>query len=331
MFYNNLSKKKIMKIYSFVINKRKKEGFGQRKLSRLVNKKLGTNIHENTIANWIYLGKVPFGNEKTQFKPLPKPTKEELYKPYIEEKQSAQKISKKYKVSTIVVINWIKNYNIPIRTHKESMNTFTVKEILRNKKLKQPKKSFIKLSPAKAYILGVLCGDGHINKKSVRFEIRKDKEFIEKFSSCFKEVYGIKYKHYYYAKRDTYILYVSSQIICRDLLNYGDFGTFVWKVPKGVLNSKSDKIISNFLKGFYDSEGSASRYCVSVSSSNKVGIKDISLLLFKFGIKNKIILTKKNHYVINITGRERLKTFRDGIGFTIKRKMKNIYIKNDTD
>ena len=174
MLYNNLPKIKILEIHSFVIDKRKREGLGQRKISRLVYDKFKVNIHENTIANWIYFNRVPFGGEKTQFKPLPIPKKEDLYKLYLIEKKSAQWIAEKYKVSTIIVLNWIRQYKIPTRTHKESMNTLLIKEELKNQKLKRPTKDYSKISPEKAYIFGVLCGDACISNRSVRFEIRND-------------------------------------------------------------------------------------------------------------------------------------------------------------
>ncbi len=326
MPYNNLPKERVMQIYSFVINKRKEENIGQRKLARLVEKEFNINIHENTISNWIYSNKIPFGNEKTQFKSLSKPAKEELHYLYIKEKLSAQRIAQKYKVSTAILINWLRFYNIPIRTHKESMNTSIIKEELSQKKLKKPTKRFNKIIPEKAYIFGVLCGDAHINKMSIRFEIRRDKDFIEEFSKCFEIVYGLKYNYHYYEKRNSYVLYISSKIICSDLLKEGDFRTFVWRIPKDILESKNELIISSFLRGFYDSEGSASKYCISASSSNNEGIKEVSLLLEKLGIKNKIIQTKRKHYVVNITGKERIKLFKERIGFTIKRKMERIEI-----
>lgn len=324
MFYNNLPKNKIMEIYSFAINKRKEKGIGQRKLSKLIEEEFEVKIHENTIANWIYFNKIPFRSEKTQFKPLAKPEKGNLYRLYAIEKQSAQKIAKRYNVSTIIVLNWLRSYDIPTRTHKESMNTLLIKEELKNQKLRRPTKDFSEMSPEKAYIIGVLCGDACINNKNIRLEIRKDEEFIKEFSDCFERIYGLKYNYYYYKKRDSYVLYISSQIICGDLLRYGDFKTFVWRIPKEIMKSDSETLASNFLRGFYDSEGSASKYCVSTTSANKLGLEDVSLLLTKFEIKNKIGIVRKKYYVINITGKERLKIFKEKIGFTIKRKMENL-------
>lgn len=330
MFYNGLSKKEVLEIYAFVREKRKK-GFGQRRLYRLVKEKFKKEINESTISGWIFHGNVPFENEKTQFKPLPKPKKKELYEMYIKQKQSAEKIAKKYGVSTIIVINWLKSYKVQTRTHLQSMNTSNIKKELRDKKLRRPTKNFSNLSSEKAYILGVLCGDGHIHPSAIRFEIRYDEEFIKRFSECFYIVYGLSFLYKYYKRRNSFVLYVASEIICRDLLSYGKFGTFEWRVPKEILNCNNEKIISSFLRGIYDSEGSVARAAITTSSVSKKGIKEISWLLKRLGIKNKICLYRNKYYTLYIFRKERFKIYREKVGFTIKRKQErlNEILKND--
>jgi DNA-binding transcriptional regulator WhiA len=212
-------------------------------------------------------------------------------------------------------------YEIKTRSHKQSMNTENIKNELREQKLRRPTKKFNPLSTEKAYILGVLCGDGSISSKSIRFEIKKDEEFIQEFSNCLKEVYGLEYKYSYYTKRNSYVLYASTEIICQDLLRYGNFKTFEWTIPKEIINSKKKKIKSMFLRGIFDSEGSSSRYCVSMSSANEFGIGQVSKLLDSLNIQNKIMKTKRGYYILYITKRERLIKFREDVGFTIKRKM----------
>ena len=78
MIYKNLSRDEILSAYYFAIKKRK-EGLGQRNISKIIKEEFGKEINESTISNWIYHGKVPFSNEKTQFKSLPKPKKEDIY------------------------------------------------------------------------------------------------------------------------------------------------------------------------------------------------------------------------------------------------------------
>lgn len=321
--YNNLSKDLVLKIYFYAMEQRKK-GLGQRKIYHLIKNEFNEEIKENTISNWIFYGKVPFANEKTQFKPLPMPAKDEINELYLIKKQSSQEIAKKYGVSTIIVINWLKKYHISVRNHKESMNTSIIKNILREKKLKRPTKEFSRLSVKKAYLLGALCGDGHINPKFIRFEIRNDEEFIREFSNCIENVYGIKFNYNYYPKRNSFVLYASCELICSDLLNYGNFYTFTWNVPKEILISSEEKIIGSFLRGIFDSDGSASKYCISLVSASKKGIKGVSKLLDKLDIKNKIVIIRKKYYGITVTGKERLKRFKEKIGFKIKRKLEKL-------
>ncbi|MEK6850271.1 MAG: LAGLIDADG family homing endonuclease [Nanoarchaeota archaeon] len=325
-FYGGLSKEKVLEIYSFVINKRKKLNCGQRKLFKLVKENFGVEIKENTISNWIFLGLIPFANEKTQFKPKLMPKKEELYDIYINQKESAEKIGKKYNVSTSIVISWLKEYNIKTRNHKESMNTCLVKKELRRQKLKIPIKDYSLLGIEKAYILGVLCGDGYINKNFISFEIRQDKEFAEEFATCFEKVYGLKYNYKYYKRKNTFIVRISNQTICEDLLKYGKFKTREWKVPSEIMESSNAKTIGAFLRGFYDSEGSSSsRSCITCSSVNMQGLEGIAALLKKLGIETTLKSQQNGrYYVLYIFRKGRFKIFIDKIGFTIKRKQDKV-------
>ncbi len=317
--YSNLSREEVLKLHSYALKKHK-EGFGQRRIKKMMQETFGKEISESTISSWIHKNKIPFGNELTRFKPLPIPSKLELKKLYIKEYNSAQEIAKKFNVSPIIVINWLKRYSIPVRTHKDAMNTSVMRNILRNLKLKKPSKDYSILSPEKAYLIGVLCGDGHINKKFIRFEIRRDEEFIKEFQDDLKKVYGIKFNYKYYAKRDSFVLYASNETICDDFLKYCKFSTFNWNIPKKVINSGNEKIISAFLRGIYDSEGHSTKYCVSFSSANGYGTTQIKKLLERLGISSKLSKYREKYFVLNITNRKNIKTFHKKVGFTIKRK-----------
>jgi len=319
--YNNLPRAKIFEIYNFVLKLREKEKIGQRKIKKEINKKYKINFSENTISGWIHRKIIPYANEKTQFKPKPLPPKKILYKLYIKQKLSASKIALKYKVSTIIVINWLRKYKIKVRTHTQSMNTSIIKKELREKQLTKPTRNYEKLSPAKAYILGVLCGDGHINNKGIKLEIRKDLEFIEEFSKSLEEVYGIKYEYYHYKPKNSLILNATSEIISKDLMRYCNFKTKKWHVPRQILESKNEIIIGYFLRGLFDSDGSAGlkQKSAILYSTNLNGLKDVSKLLKKFNIKHSISEYKR-YNIIGIYRKSNVKKFKEKIGFTIKRK-----------
>ena len=96
-----------------------------------------------------------------------------------------------------------------------------------------------------------------------------DKGFIERFSECFEKVYGLHFNYRYNKKRNSLIFNANCEILCKDLLNYCKYGTFEWQVPKQILESNNKKIMCNFLKGIYDSEGSVGKRCISMVSMNK--------------------------------------------------------------
>jgi len=186
------------------------------------------------------------------------------------------------------VISWLKFHNISVRTHLESMNTSVIRKELREKKLRIPTKNYNILNPEKSYILGVLCGDGHINSKFIRFEIKKDEEFIKEFAKCLETVYGLKFNYRYYKPRNSFVLYASVEIICGDLLKYSNFGVRVWRVPREIMRSGDWRIISSFLRGFYDSEGCVARSSIISASICEKGLKEISILLRKLEIESKL-------------------------------------------
>jgi len=322
--YGGLPRSLIFEIHKFVLDLRKKQNLGQRTLARKVKERFNVDFSESTISGWIHRNIVPYANEKTQFKSKPIPSKRQLVNFYLNKNLSASKIAKQFNVSTIIAINWLKYHNIKVRSHLESMNTSAIKKELREKSLTIPKKDYSKLTKEKAYLFGVLAGDGFIDKRTIRFEIKKDVDFIEEFSKCLEEVYGIKYNYKYYAPRDSYVLYATSEIICKDLLNYGDFRTFSWRIPFVISNSKNMSLIGAYLKGLYDSEGSVTKYNVTFSSDSKKGIFGVKSLLEKLGINSKIALYQDKHYSLRISKKENLQKFKKLVGFTIKRKMERL-------
>lgn len=62
-----------------------------------------------------------------------------------------------------------------------------------------------------------------------------------------------------------------------------------WKVPEEIMISSDNQLISSFLRGFYDSEGSVLRgprsFGISVSSINQDGLTQIKILLEKMKIE----------------------------------------------
>ena len=115
-YFNGLSKNKVLGIHAEVMNLRKIKRLGQRKIQQIIQHHFNVSLSESTISGWIHKNNIPFAHEKTQFKSKPKPTKKTLEKLYLLENKSASTIARKFKVSTIIVINWLKSYEINIRS-----------------------------------------------------------------------------------------------------------------------------------------------------------------------------------------------------------------------
>jgi intein-encoded DNA endonuclease-like protein len=191
-----------------------------------------------------------------------------------------------------------------------------------------PKRSK-KLDPNLAYILGVLYGDGYFGKCQINLGT-SDEEFRDYFAkilyywsgkkpACTKRL--MKGKPYY----TCLLSFKDAKIYVLSLI--GDRSS----IPQILLNSTNKKIISNFIKGFADSEGSiviAKRTkMLKVSNQNMLLLKQCRDLMVMLGFsmqRIKIRLNNKapngNVYEIILSAREELQKFHNLIGFTIQRK-----------
>jgi DNA-binding transcriptional regulator WhiA len=321
--YEGLNKNQVLKIYNKAVKLRRENGFGQHRITQLINKKFSCKISEATVSGWIYKDNTPFSQESTQFKPKKVPSKKKLKKFYLSSKLSFRELGKKFGVTDNTAKKWLKDYQIKLRGHTEAMNTPAVKSQLRSKKLTQPTTNFKRMNIEKAYLLGVLCGDGHINDQFIRFEIRKDVKFIEKFVSCLNSTYGLNYTHYYYKPRNSLICYANSEIICTDLLSYGNFKTKSWRVPKAILKTKNNTHKTAFLEGYFDSDGHVGDYKVEASSINLNALTQVKKLLYQVGINSKIYSLEKSHLLV-VSRKENIRKFKMVVAFSIPRKQQRL-------
>lgn len=113
------------------------------------------------------------------------------------------------------------------------------------------------------------------------------------------------------------------------LKHYGTFKSLEWKIPDWILASNDYLIISSFLRGLFDSEGSFKLGCISLQTISPETIK-VSLLLDKLRIKNRCVivnrLTIKGNkvYQISITSVKHINLFKKKIGFSIQRKQQAV-------
>ena len=203
------------------------------------------------------------------------------------------------------------------------------------------------MNPTKAYIIGVLCGDGclYLGKKvkhgpnSYDPKVKlssTDQDFVEAFRKSLLEAYNyhasinrgkptLRRKNgKIYNCKPVFTCCACTWMIYKDLARYGNFRTYTWRVPEEIKNN-NEKIIGMFLRGFFDSEGSIAfnkkAGNLRASTKNKEGMLEISALLHQLGMVNTVRPTKKGETVVRVL-LQYSKIFLLKVGFSIKRKQK---------
>ena len=276
------------------------------------------------------ISKIRFDGVKQKYHLSPLRTQiKELYKQGL----SSRKVSQKINISHTRVLQLLKKENIICRS---------ITKII-------PNKNYKKLTCNRAYLLGVMCGDGCVflgkahkqrwdyNLYNVNLSV-KDKDFIDKFIQSIKCVYGVTPSLYYRDRNklnkkwsNIWIAKLTRKEIYEDLSSY-EFGTKNWEVPKEILKSNNEKIIGTFLRGFYDSEGSVltgiRSFTITICSINHQGLSTIKKLLSRIKIKTSIISEDKRYhnstFYFSITKKENIEIFLNKVGFSIKRKQNKI-------
>lgn len=196
-----------------------------------------------------------------------------------------------------------------------------------------PSENFPKFTNEKfCQVLGYILGDGGVehSKKEIRNLSLTDKDLIllGYYQNLIKEIFNIegslrkKKGNSYNIRYPSFLAKYFQQINFKLLLpsTKRQIPDFIFELPI--------QEISAFLKGLYDAEGTVGHHFISLTSSNLILIKEIQVLLLKFGLsayiyhdfeKNK----RKWRYHLNLYGHEQLKRFADEIGFnSISKKAK---------
>jgi intein-encoded DNA endonuclease-like protein len=242
-------------------------------------------------------------------------------------------LARKFNVSHHTIRRWLRKQNITIRTVSEAGKLASLEgRLFRQHKIPISSKKFTK---EKAYMLGVMCGDGYIHKAKHSYQIglqATDKDFVIKFSKCIERIYQIKPSFSIRLSRhrnwnDQWQTRLVSKSVYNDIINYGAWKADTWSVPSNLLSSPRS-LKTEFLQGFFDSEGHVDvKYKrVSAISINIDGLNGIKNLLDSLQIRStirsvKIIRGKRRKsYNINIEDRKSIELFHKFIGFGIKRK-----------
>lgn len=195
------------------------------------------------------------------------------------------------------------------------------------------------LSIPKARIIARLMADGSINKSRHNYRIRyevKDEESLKNFEKDIYLVYGLKMTRGLNpsGKTNEWIPFVNlySKKVYEDLLRYGNYRSYNWSLPNQIKKS-SNKIKTEFLRAFYDDEGSVicnnktNSIEIRLYSINKKGLLQLKSLLEKFGIYSRLAKgygLKRNVFAIVVNRKKEVKKFSKLIGFNLKRKQEKL-------
>jgi len=257
--------------------------------------------------------------------------------------ESSISISKRLTIPIRTVIEHLHYNKVRVRTQREALQLSVQRKRL-NPRVKQILKQKNKITLAKSYILGVLCGDGWIyyNTESPKqtYQIGLaaiDKDFVVEFSRCLSKVFGSKPKVKKIKSRndrwkDQYRTRFCSRLACDTFLEHGTFKTMSWIVPQYVLCANKG-LKASFLRGFFDSEGHVDIKTrrVSAVSANKKGLIKVMVLLDSLKIRSMLQKhSSKETYSIYIQDRCSVVSFFENVGFTIRRKAQalDILVKN---
>lgn len=177
-----------------------------------------------------------------------------------------------------------------------------------------------------AYWFGLIVGDGGYTVRGRIGFTSKDKQLHKSFSSIAKKYFGLETKN---SSEDITKIIYSTKLWDR-LFNEFDFNSPVCglkDIPK-IIYSSSKESISAFISGLFDTDGGVNRDTgkIEYSSKSECLIKNLQLLLLKFGIvsRRKKRLNKKYkryYHYLTISGNN-IDIFKSQIGFKLKRKSK---------
>tara|TARA_Y100000034_G_scaffold101685_1_gene126131 strand:- start:1313 stop:2308 length:996 start_codon:yes stop_codon:yes gene_type:complete len=255
--------------------------------------------------------------------------------------ESTSSIAKKFNRCPSLIKLHLDKSNVKIRSRSDAAKLGVAKGRIKIFKHSLPIFSR-NMNLEKSYILGTLCGDGFLSYGKNGYHIGLsviNKEFFNEFRRCLYKVYEIKPTNELRIPKvknwsNQYCTRLCSKAACEDIINYGQFGMRVWKVPK-IIKESNLQIQANFIRGFADSEGNVDKNArrVSLTSTNIEGLKEVGELLKNFKIRYTIIKRtklKENRvpsYNLRIQDRRSIETFHKHISFIInykKEKLKDI-------
>lgn len=177
-----------------------------------------------------------------------------------------------------------------------------------------------------ALVMGYLVGDGCLTRDNVILFSNQDEDILDKYISVFRDEFDAKVNGVTGSSCD----YVTCDKYLRRYLyelGLGNGNSFHKYVPKCILNAPKN-IVSKFIQGLFDTDGTVDDRSVSLCTTSYVLSKQIQAMLLNYGILTKRIKRYSEnsfHYIVYIHG-ENIDKFHKEIGFSCKRKQDKLYL-----
>jgi len=170
--------------------------------------------------------------------------------------------------------------------------------------------SKLKITPKLARFLGYFVAEGSSGRNAVRIS-NYDRQILDDCINIIKTELGIEGKIH---KNDAIFNSRQLEFLLKNVLGCGD-GAYSKRVPKPILNSPQE-IVWEFLHGYYEGDGyfraRSAGVCISANSKSPELIREISLLLARFGIVPSIEFnTSSEMYMAHVNSREHIEIMLD--------------------
>ena len=190
-----------------------------------------------------------------------------------------------------------------------------------------------KVDKSLAQILGYFIGDGDKEDERINFS-EQNHALARHYQKIAAEYFNAKSSIKFRVKKGYYQIRIYGKPIVKMIIEEFPEASSARKslVPEKILKSNK-KIVASFLKGLFDAEGYVStNQKLGISMNNKMIIRQVQLLLLRFGIITSFLVydNRQNYYSINnrytleISEKESLELFRKHMGFSSQEKTKKL-------
>ena len=206
---------------------------------------------------------------------------------------------------------------------------------MRKKKLKTGHE---RLTCAKAFLLGVFYGDGHIaSPYQAAITIPEGQEELQaSILRSANHVWGCRPSIVLLpptplTQVPLYSLAFYSVEIVKDLRRYGPIGSKLWRVPSGVKQAGKG-VKGSFLRGLFDTDGSLGSYSIELYSASRSAMIDVAKLLDSMEMRAKVYTSVKRKsyngpqtlHTVRIQDVRSQRKFQRLVGFTLSEKSKKL-------